>query len=261
MKSNLYRAKAEAGKVQFGTWLNLVRNPAVLTLLKSAGLDFARVDMEHSAYSFETVADMAVLSRALDFPIAVRPPDGERGTITRLLDSGIWNLHVPQVDTPEQAYAVAQAARYAPDGQRGMSALGPHLDFEIVSQDQRVKHQNAQIHITVMLETKQAFDQLDEIASVKGVNALTLGPGDLAQDLGILGKPEQGKVLAEYRMRVIEAAKKHGKQVAMLADNAETVKWVIDHGGVIITYSGDAAMLHGAYTAKLAEIKAAAGIR
>ena len=30
----------------FGTWVNLVRNPAILTLLKSGGLNFARVDME-----------------------------------------------------------------------------------------------------------------------------------------------------------------------------------------------------------------------
>jgi 2-keto-3-deoxy-L-rhamnonate aldolase RhmA len=48
-----------AGQVQVGTWINLVRNPAVLVLLKSAGLDQARLDMEHSSPSIETVADMA----------------------------------------------------------------------------------------------------------------------------------------------------------------------------------------------------------
>ena len=255
MKSNPYRAKAEAGQVQFGTWLNLVRNPAVLTLLKSAGLDFARVDMEHSAYSFETVADMAVMSRALDFPIAVRPPDGERGTITRLLDSGIWNLHVPQVDTPEQAYAVAQAARYAPDGQRGMSALGPHLDFEVVSQAERVKHQNSQIHITVMLESKQAFEKLDEIASVEGVNALTLGPSDLAQDLGVLGTPSQSKVLREHRVRLAEAARNHGKAVAMAVDTIEAVREVIALGATIVNYSSDTNVLRSTYAAAVAEIR------
>lgn len=52
----------------------MIRTPAVLTLLRAAGLDFARVDMEHSAFSMETVADMATLARALDFPLVVRPP-------------------------------------------------------------------------------------------------------------------------------------------------------------------------------------------
>ena len=60
------KAALAAGHVQIGTWINLVRNPAVLTLLQAAGLDYARVDMGHSSPSIETVADMAVLARALD---------------------------------------------------------------------------------------------------------------------------------------------------------------------------------------------------
>src|SRR5439155_1002471 len=83
----------------------------------------ARVDMEHSSPSIETVADMSVLSRALDFPLVVRPPEGNREWITRLLDVGVWGLHIPQVDTPEIAYQVAQAARYAPVGARGHAGV------------------------------------------------------------------------------------------------------------------------------------------
>src|SRR5438046_5183649 len=106
LRNNPMQAAAAAGRVQIGTWINLVRNPAVLTLLQSAGLDYARIDMEHSSPSIETVADMAVLARALEFPIVVRPPEGNREWITRLLDVGVWGLHVPQVDTPEIARAV-----------------------------------------------------------------------------------------------------------------------------------------------------------
>src|SRR2546421_9853438 len=107
----------------------MIRTPAVLTLLKAAGLDFARIDMEHSPFSIETVADMAALARALDFPMVVRPPEGNREWITRLLDAGVWNLHVPQVDTPEQAAEVAACCRYAPLGERGMYGFGPHTEF------------------------------------------------------------------------------------------------------------------------------------
>src|SRR5213080_4664958 len=116
LRTNPMRAALAAGRVQIGTWINLARNPAILTLLKSAGLDYARLDMEHSSPSHETVADMAVVGSALVFPVIVRPPEGNREWITRLLDVGVWGLHVPQVDTPEIAYEVAQAARYAPRG-------------------------------------------------------------------------------------------------------------------------------------------------
>jgi len=88
MNENNYRARAERGEVQIGTWVTMIRTPAVLTLLRAAGLDFARVDMEHSPFSMETVADMATLARALDFPLVVRPPEGNREWITRWIRWG-----------------------------------------------------------------------------------------------------------------------------------------------------------------------------
>src|SRR5262252_2285345 len=164
IKTNPIHAALAAGRVQVGTWINLTRNPAILPLLKSAGLDYARVDMEHSSPSIETVADMAVLSRALDFPLVVRPPEGNREWITRLLDVGVWGLHIPQVDTPEIAHDVAIAARYAPVGMRGMAGLGPGTDFDgELSAAERLAHLNAQVHVTVMLETADAFRLVDDI--------------------------------------------------------------------------------------------------
>src|SRR5947207_12833682 len=87
------RAALAMDEVQIGTWINLARNPAILTLLKSAGLDYARLDMEHSSPSIETVADMAVLARALDFPLVVRPPEGNHVWITRMLVIVMYVLH------------------------------------------------------------------------------------------------------------------------------------------------------------------------
>ena len=110
MQSNPMRAALERGELQLGTWINLIRNPAVLPLLKAAGLDFARYDIEHSSPSMETVANMAVLARALDFALVVRPPKANREWITRLLDIGVWNLHCPQVETAEQAAEIVAAA-------------------------------------------------------------------------------------------------------------------------------------------------------
>ncbi|NQU96511.1 MAG: aldolase, partial [Chloroflexi bacterium] len=86
MKRNPLKKALSEGRPQIGTWVNMIRNPAVLPLLKAAGLDYARVDMEHSSPSIETIANMALLARALEFPIVVRPPDGNREWITRLLD-------------------------------------------------------------------------------------------------------------------------------------------------------------------------------
>ncbi len=255
LPENDYRARAERGELQIGTWITMIRTPSILTLLQTAGLDYARLDMEHSAFSIETVADMAALARALNFPLVVRPPEGNREWITRLLDAGVWNLHVPQVETAEQAAAVVAATRYAPLGSRGMYGSGPHTGYRVRPAAENMAAANARVHVTAMLESKDAFDHLDEIAAVPGIDALTIGPTDLAQDLGVLGTPAQAQVLREHRVRLGEAARKHGKTVAMAVDTLEAVREVIALGATIVNYCSDTHVLRSTYTAAVAEIR------
>ena len=261
MNENGYRARAECGEVQIGTWVTMIRTPAVLTLLRAAGLDFVRVDMEHSPFSMETVADMATLARALDFPLVIRPPEGNREWITRLLDAGVWNLHIPQVDTPEQAAAVAACCRYAPLGERGMYGFGPHTEYRTLPPAEHMAAANARVHVTIMLETKAAFERLDEIASVPGIDALTIGPTDLAQNLGVLGTHAQREVLDEHRRRLVAAARKHGKAVAMVTDSVEGVRQMIAVGATIINYGSDAGVLRSAYASVVEEIRRGLPVR
>jgi 2-keto-3-deoxy-L-rhamnonate aldolase RhmA len=51
MQTNAMKRALERGETQVGVWINMVRNPAILRLMKSAGLDFARFDMEHASPS------------------------------------------------------------------------------------------------------------------------------------------------------------------------------------------------------------------
>jgi 2-keto-3-deoxy-L-rhamnonate aldolase RhmA len=257
MHGNPIRQAAQRGEVQFGTWINLVRNPAILPLLKASGLDFARVDMEHSSPSIESVADMALLARAIDFPIVVRPPVANREWITRLLDVGVWNLHCPQVDTAEQAAEIVQAAYYAPLGSRGQAGNGPANDYEThLSMSERMAFANSQVFVTVMLETGAAFDHLDAIAAMPGIDALTLGPTDLAQDLGVYGTPDEGRVLDERRQMIIDAANRHGKTTAMLVSSAAQARQWKQAGVLLLGYSSEVGVLQDGYRKALAEIKA-----
>lgn len=256
MKANPIRSAIERGEVQIGTWVNLIHNPAVLPLLKAAGLDFARVDMEHSSPSVATIADMAVVARALDFPITVRPPKANREWITRLLDIGVMNLHCPQVESAEHAAEIVAASRYAPMGLRGWGGINPGNDYALQGTlaEQRA-FANRQVVVTVMLETDRAFEDLDEIAAMDGIDALTLGPMDLAQDLGVVGTPDQARVLDEKRDLVLAAAKRHGKTCAMLtASVAEARKWK-EAGALLLAYASDVDVLHSGFSRAMTEIK------
>ncbi|HSB42530.1 MAG TPA: aldolase/citrate lyase family protein [Methylomirabilota bacterium] len=255
LPENAYRVRSERGQLQLGTWITMVRTPGVLTLLQAAGLDYARLDMEHSPFSMETVADMAALARAMSFPLVVRPPEGSREWITRLLDAGVWNLHIPGVESGEQAAAVVAATRYAPLGERGMYGFGPHTGYRVRPPAEHTAAANARVHVTAMLESRGAFERLDEIAAVPGIDALTIGPTDLAQSLGVLGAPSQSKVLREHRVRLAEAARKHGKAVAMAVDSIEAVREMLALGATIVNYSSDAAILRSSYAAAVTEIR------
>jgi 2-keto-3-deoxy-L-rhamnonate aldolase RhmA len=256
MRPNPMRAGVERGEVQIGTWLTMVRTPSILALLKAAGLDFARVDMEHTALSIETIADMAVLARALDFPIAVRPPRANREWITRLLDVGVWNVHCPQVESAEHAAEIVAASRYAPRGLRGNGGLGAGTDFEKTGSDaERRAFANSQVFVTVMIETANAFKDLDAIAAMDGIDALTLGPADLAQDLGVYGTAEQARVIDEKRDLILAAAKKHGKTCAMLVSSAAQARQWKEAGALLLAYSSDADVLHVGFSRAMADIK------
>jgi 2-keto-3-deoxy-L-rhamnonate aldolase RhmA len=238
------KAALKEGKVQIGIWLNLMRNPAILTLMKGAGMDYARIDMEHSSPSIEMVADMAVLGRAIGLPVVVRPPEANREWITRLLDCGVWGIHVPQVDNPEIAREVVEASRYRPIGTRGQAGFAPGTDFDRAMGGPAIReHLNQQVHITVMFESAEAFRHIDEIVSTEGIDAVTLGPSDLAQELGVMGTPDQARVIDEHRMKLIEAANRHGKDVAMLVGTLDEAERWIREGVKIIAYSSDVEIL------------------
>lgn len=248
MKPNPMRAALERGELQIGTWVNMVRTPAILRLLKAAGLDFARVDMEHSPPSIETIADMALLARAIDFPIAVRPPKANREWITRLLDAGVWNIHCPQVETADQAAEIVQASHYSPMGSRGMAGLGPGGDFEKgVSPLERRAFANENVFITVMLETAGAFDHLEAIAAMPGIHALTLGPADLAQDLGVFGAPDQARVLNEKRDLVLDACRRYNKVCSMLVNSADEARRWRELGALLLVYSTDVDVIYDGF--------------
>jgi 2-keto-3-deoxy-L-rhamnonate aldolase RhmA len=136
-----------------------------------------------------------------------------------------------------------------------MYGFGPHTMYQTLAPAEHMAAANARVHVTAMLETKQAFDRLDEIAATPGIDALTIGPTDLAQNLGVLGTTAQRETLTGYRKRLAAAARKHGKQVAMITDSVEGVREMIELGATIINYSSDAAVLRAGYAGVAAEVR------
>ena len=245
--SNPLKRGLKEGRVQLGTWIMLVRTPSILTLLHSVGLDFARLDMEHTPVSLETVADMAGLARALDFGLCVRIPEGRRVWISRVLDAGVRNLYVPQIHNAEMAAEVVDAARYAPAGNRGTFEPGPHNDYQDDPQD--LAALDEQVHISVMLESKEAFRNIDEIAQVPGIDTLAIGPADLAQELGVYGTSDEWQCLEDYKYQLREAALASNKTFEIGAWSPEDATRWLEAGAHILTYLTETMVLRNGFSA------------
>ena len=137
-----------------------------------------------------------------------------------------------------------------------MGGATPGNDFDVsMPVLDRLKFTNDQVFITVLFESAQAFEHLDDIASMDGIDSLSIGPQDLAQDLGVFGTPDQDRVLDEKRAEILAATKKHGKTCSMMATSAAQTHQLRDDGVLIVNYSSDVNMLIDGYKAALSELR------
>ena len=154
IKSNPAKKLLSEGKPTFGTWITLCSHPRIVKILSAAGFDFVIIEMEHTDFSFETVARLAMLARAAGVVPIVRPP----GTLTphdltRPLDSGAQGRLLPAVDTAEQMREIIHATKYYPLGNRPMNLKGPHTDYHDGSPQEIIEHLNAHTRTVVMISS------------------------------------------------------------------------------------------------------------
>jgi 4-hydroxy-2-oxoheptanedioate aldolase len=154
-----------------GGWLQLP-SPAVAEVMGAVGFDVICVDTQHGLIGDDTVLGMLQALTASGTRSLVRVPGHGAEPIGRALDRGADGVIVPLVDTAEQAAAAVAACRYPPDG--GIRSFGP------VRPSWLGRDPLAPGRCVVMVETVAAVADLEDILSVEGVDAVFVGPSDLA---------------------------------------------------------------------------------
>ena len=139
MRINPVKRALKAGQTVFGSELSRLRSPEVAQLYALAGFDFVFIDMEHSAFSLETVADMIAAARSAEIVPIVRVPQAEYAFVCRVLDQGAQGLIIPRVNEPEQVRDIFSWMRYPPHGVRGYAATAGQTDYQNVSLRRRVR--------------------------------------------------------------------------------------------------------------------------
>ena len=176
--------------------------PDQLELFGAIGYDFVMIDCEHGPMSLDEVEHMVRAAEVFGITPIARIPNHEDSTILRFLDRGVQGIIVPHVNTPAAALAVARAARYWPDGHRGMAGGRPH-DYGVgVSRDESTRWINSQLLVIPMIEETEAVDNLDAILTVPGIDVLHVASGDLGQSMGNPGTAAVRELMSQVVIRI-----------------------------------------------------------
>ncbi|HTU03125.1 MAG TPA: aldolase/citrate lyase family protein [Candidatus Sulfotelmatobacter sp.] len=255
MRANRVKRALLKGEVQVGTWVNALRTPQIAQMVATAGFDFMYIDMEHSAFSVETVGDLCYAALGAGLVPIVRPPAKEPHLLTRPLDNGAMGLLIPHVDTGEEAQAVAKAIRFPPLGERGMNLQGVHTGFGRASGDEYVKATHAETLLLVQIESDRGIQNLGQILSVEGVDGAVIGRADLSTDLGLPGQTNHPEVVKRVEA-MIAACRQHGKIPGLLVQDVASAKEWIAKGIRLVPYANEVSIYITAASRAVSEIRA-----
>lgn len=207
---NEFKAALAAGRVQRGIWCTL-RDSMAAEMLAGCGFDWLMFDTEHSP--MDPAAVLPLMQAVAPYPVSaiVRPGSLSAPEIKKLLDLGAQTILVPMVHTADMAAQAAAAVAYPPAGIRGVSGVTRATRFGKVPGYHKAARD--EICLIAQVESLEALGNIEEIAATPGIDALFVGPADLAGALGYVGEPshpEVTKAVLEAIRRITAAGKPAG---------------------------------------------------
>lgn len=239
---------ATADRPLVGAWI-CSGSTIAAEIVAGSGLDWTLIDGEHSPIGLESL--LALLQAVSPYPATplVRVPSNDAVLIKQVLDVGAQNLLVPMVNSSSDAEAAVAATRYPPRGIRGVgSALARAGQWNRIEGYLQRAHEITSL--TVQIETDAAVRSARAIAEVDGVDAVFVGPSDLAASMGLLGQQEHPDVVAAVEHTIAEV-RDGGKPVGVNAFNPDIARRYLDAGATFALVAADVSILARA-TEKLA---------
>lgn len=239
--TNRWAQRIIDGPARIGMWV-ATGSGYVTEICAGSGIDWVLLDQEHAPNDLRTtLAQLQVLAGYPEVDVVVRPPAADPVYIKQLLDLGTQNIIVPMIDGPDQARAAVAATRYPPTGVRGVgSALARASRWNRISD--YLLTADAGVSLTVQVESTAGLAALDDIADVEGVDAVFIGPADLAASMGKLGQPEHPDVVSTIE-NALTTIVGHGKSAGVNAFNESIGRRYLDAGASFVVVGADVALL------------------
>lgn len=223
---------------QFGIFVELA-SPEAVEMAGWAGWDYCVIDCEHAPIDNAALPNML---RAARIPAYVRVPNAAPESIQGALDNGAAGVIVPRLRTADEALGVVQAARFFPQGRRGVNHMVRAARYSLQPVSEYLASAATQTRVIVQIETAEALEAVEEIAAIPGLDELFIGPYDLSQALGIPGQVMDQR-LFDAGKRVAAAVRANGLELSVFVSNDEAALAWMRLGAGSIHYSADTYLL------------------
>jgi 4-hydroxy-2-oxoheptanedioate aldolase len=244
---NLRDIWANGGTVVNG-WLHI---PSMWSaeIMANAGWDSLTVDLQHGLHSIETAINMIQAISTTDTVPLARVNWNEPGSIMRLLDAGAYGIICPMINTRAECEAFVGACRYPPQGYR---SLGPTRARLVMGADY-AERANSEILTIAMVETVEAMQNLEAIASVDGLDMIFVGTGDLLLSLtGQVGMDTADPQVDAALDRVVQVCGQYNLIAGLFSTSPDYAAKMIQRGYQFVTVSTDSLIL-GEYARRIVQ--------
>jgi 4-hydroxy-2-oxoheptanedioate aldolase len=235
---NPFKQKLQRGEPQFGLFsMSLTAQTA--EALSTSGFDFLMFDAEHTPTSLPTLYTQVLALAPSATQCLVRMPSADPVLFKPVLDLGIDTVMVPNIRTADEARAAVRAVRYPPHGIRGVggsvraTGYGRHADYYTAAADR--------VCLLLQIESAEGLANIEAICDVEGVDALFVGPVDLATDMGHLAQATHPKVI-EAAVDGVRRIRKGGKAAGILAAEPQAAMYV-QAGANVVCLGSDLGLL------------------
>jgi 4-hydroxy-2-oxoheptanedioate aldolase len=188
-RRNRIKAAIADGRSAWGVGVQ-TNSPDMVEMAASTGFDFVYLDCEHGSFGFDGVIQLIRAAEASGTTPIVRVPDHTPSFIMRVLDAGAMGVIVPNVRNAEEARKAVSAAKYLSGSNGGSRGACPGTRatwHQAADWSEFSTRSNAETSVWLLLESVEAFQNVDEIVNVPGIEAIMMGPFDLANALGFPG--------------------------------------------------------------------------
>jgi 2-dehydro-3-deoxyglucarate aldolase/4-hydroxy-2-oxoheptanedioate aldolase len=236
---NPFRRRLSQPAAPLGSWL-MSGTSSTAEALGRAGFDWLLVDLEHVPMDEKDTLGVLQAIAGTDACAVVRLAANEPTLFKRALDMGAQTVMVPFVDSADAARRAVSYAKYPPQGVRGFAAV--HRASGYGTARDYARRANDSVFTIIQLETPAALQALEDIAAVPGVDALFLGPGDLAANMGHIGDiahPQVQAVITEVARRCRDI----GKPCGIVGPTPEMVTRFVELGYAFVAVASDMGML------------------